>query len=162
MPSHSEDSGIWLSVWRFLFTHCLHERAAEVLARLRGCAGSPEPSLLACAISNKFAWRGPNINETYFDRKWNVLLADESRHQKNTDADDSPLLYHSDSMGDRVIFNIHTIIEMNTDLFKVRHKLRLDRLEPLTGIFLTFHTIYVSVPGFTPILKFGFYFNRLP
>ena len=40
-------------------THCLYERAAKVLARLRGCAGSPEPSLLAKAISTKFAWRGP-------------------------------------------------------------------------------------------------------
>ena len=44
---------------RFLLTHCLYERAAEVLARLRGCAGSPEPSLLAYAIRTKFAWRGP-------------------------------------------------------------------------------------------------------
>ena len=59
MPSHSEGPGIWLSVWRFLLTHCLYERAAKVLARLRGCAGSPEPSLLASAISTKFAWRGP-------------------------------------------------------------------------------------------------------
>ena len=59
MPSHSEGPGIWLSVWRFLLTHCLYERAATVLARLRGCAGSPEPSLLAYAISTKFAWRGP-------------------------------------------------------------------------------------------------------
>ena len=41
MPSHSEVPGIWLSVWRFLLTHCLYERAAEV-------PGSPE-----------FAWRGP-------------------------------------------------------------------------------------------------------
>ena len=31
------------------------QRAAEVLARLRGWAGSPEPSLLAQAISTKFA-----------------------------------------------------------------------------------------------------------
>ena len=60
MLSHSEVPGIWLSVWRFLLTHCLYERAAKVLARLRGCAGSPEPSLLAKAISTKFAWRGPN------------------------------------------------------------------------------------------------------
>ena len=60
MPSHSERPGIWLSVWRFLLTHCMYERAAEVLARLRRCAGSPEPSLLAYAISTKFAWRGPN------------------------------------------------------------------------------------------------------
>ena len=58
MPSHSEGPGIWLSVWRFLLTHCLYQRAAEFLARLRGCAGSPEPSLLAYAISTKFAWRG--------------------------------------------------------------------------------------------------------
>ena len=47
MPSHSEGPRIWLSVWRFLLIHCLYERAAKVLARLRGCAGSPEPSLLA-------------------------------------------------------------------------------------------------------------------
>ena len=60
MPSHSEGLGIWVSVWRFLLTHCLYERAAKVLARLRGCAGSPEPSLLAYVISTKFAWRGPN------------------------------------------------------------------------------------------------------
>ena len=32
---------------RFLLIHCLYERAAKILARLRGCAGSPEPSLLA-------------------------------------------------------------------------------------------------------------------
>ena len=31
---------------RFLLIHCLYERAAEVLARLRGWAGSLEPSLL--------------------------------------------------------------------------------------------------------------------
>ena len=66
MPSHSEEPGIWLSVWRFLLTHCLYERAAKVLARLRGCAGSPEPSLLAQAISTKFAWRGPYCKFTVF------------------------------------------------------------------------------------------------
>ena len=26
MPSHSEGPGIWLSVWRFLLTHCSHRR----------------------------------------------------------------------------------------------------------------------------------------
>ena len=61
MPSHSEGPGTWLSVWRFLLIHCLYKRAAKVLARLRGCAGSPEPSLLAQAISTKFAWRGPIV-----------------------------------------------------------------------------------------------------
>ena len=47
MPSHSAGPGIWLSVSRFLLIHCLYERAGKVLARLHGCAGSPEPSLLA-------------------------------------------------------------------------------------------------------------------
>ena len=47
MPSYLERPGIWLSVWRFLLTPCLYERAVKVLARLRGCAGSPEPSLPA-------------------------------------------------------------------------------------------------------------------
>ena len=64
MPSHSEGPGIWLSVWRFLLAHCLYERAAKVLARLCGCAGSPEPSLLAYVISTKFAWRGPNRDKS--------------------------------------------------------------------------------------------------
>ena len=71
MPSHSEGPGIWLSVCRFLLTHCLYERAAEVLARLRGCAGSPEPSLLAQTISTKFAWRGPyNLNKFKWVTSW--------------------------------------------------------------------------------------------
>ena len=47
LQSHSEGPKIWLSVWRFLSTHCLYKRVAEALARLRGCASSPEPSLLA-------------------------------------------------------------------------------------------------------------------
>ena len=47
MPSHSEGPGIGFSIWRFLLIHCFYERAAKVLARLRACAGSPEPSLLA-------------------------------------------------------------------------------------------------------------------
>ena len=29
----------------------------------RDCAGSPKPSLLAQAISTKFAWRGPNVHK---------------------------------------------------------------------------------------------------
>ena len=29
MPSHSEGPGIWLSVWRFLLTHCLYRASSE-------------------------------------------------------------------------------------------------------------------------------------
>ena len=52
MPSHSEGPGIWLSVWRFLLTHCLYERAAKVLARLRGCAWT-----FAARIGDKYQIR---------------------------------------------------------------------------------------------------------
>ena len=86
MPSHSEGPGIWLSVWRFLLTHCLYKRAAEVLARLRGCAGSPEPSLLAQAISTKFAWRGPN------DLHQNVFSTIQSNKYKAAKENVSDLL----------------------------------------------------------------------
>ena len=54
MPSHSAGLGIWLSVWRFLLTQCLYERAAEVLARLRGCAGA---WTVAARIGNKYQIR---------------------------------------------------------------------------------------------------------
>ena len=40
MPSHSERLGIWLSVWRFLLTHCLYERSAEARLNLR-CSHRP-------------------------------------------------------------------------------------------------------------------------
>ena len=52
MPSHSEGPGIWLSVWRFLLTHCLYERAAKVLARLRGLAWT-----FAARIGDKYQIR---------------------------------------------------------------------------------------------------------
>ena len=83
MPSHSEGLGIWLSVWRFLLTQCLYERAAKVLARLRGCAGSPEPSLLAKGISTKFAWRGPSYEVSWeqqdYQHGWAITSMDSGR-----------------------------------------------------------------------------------
>ena len=52
MPSHSKGPGIWLSVWRFLLTHWLYERAGEVLARLRRLAWT-----FAARIGNKYQIR---------------------------------------------------------------------------------------------------------
>ena len=58
MPSHSEGLGIWLSVWRFLLTHCLYKRAAEVLARLRRLTWT-----FAARIGDKYQirWTRPNL-----------------------------------------------------------------------------------------------------
>ena len=38
--------------------HTLCERTAKALMRLRGCAGSPEPSLVAYVINTKISWAG--------------------------------------------------------------------------------------------------------
>ena len=44
----------WMS--DFVYFHTSYVRTAKVLARLRGCAGSPEPSLVACVISTIISW----------------------------------------------------------------------------------------------------------
>ena len=41
------DYSVWLLVWLFVYFHTSCVRTAKALARLRQCAGSPEPSLVA-------------------------------------------------------------------------------------------------------------------
>ena len=58
---------VWLDVWFFVgpfinfefHTSCV--RPAKALARLRRCAVSPEPSLVAYVISTIISWAGSNI-----------------------------------------------------------------------------------------------------
>ena len=45
----------------FLFIPTLCERTAKALARLRRCAGSPEPSLVAYVIRTTLSWAGSII-----------------------------------------------------------------------------------------------------
>ena len=42
---------VWFLVSPFTYFHTSCERTAKALARLRGCAGSPEPSLVANLVS---------------------------------------------------------------------------------------------------------------
>ena len=58
---------LWL---KFPFAYRLRE-STQVLVRLRGCAGSPEPLLFAFAVRTLFARRGPIIRlpETLFSDK---------------------------------------------------------------------------------------------
>ena len=42
---------VWFLVGPFVYFHTSCVRTAKALARLRGCAGSPEHSLVACVIS---------------------------------------------------------------------------------------------------------------
>ena len=48
-------------VWPFVYFHTSCVRTAKALARLRGCTGSPEPSLVPYAISTIIAWAGSFI-----------------------------------------------------------------------------------------------------
>ena len=69
--NHSSNAHpVGLDVWLFgrtgpivsFYTSCV--RIAKALARLRGCAGSPEPSLVAYVISTIISWAGSLIKWT--------------------------------------------------------------------------------------------------
>ena len=53
MRSHPVGLDIWFSVRHFVYFHITCVRTAKALARLRGCAGSSEPSLVAYMISTQ-------------------------------------------------------------------------------------------------------------
>ena len=61
MRSHPAGLDVWFFVGPFLYFHTSCVRTAKALARLRGCAGLPEPSLVAYAISTKISWAGSII-----------------------------------------------------------------------------------------------------
>ena len=64
MRMHSlwKGSDVRLFAWSFLHIPMLYEWTAKALARLRKCAGSPEPSLVTYVISTFFIWAGSFIH----------------------------------------------------------------------------------------------------
>ena len=50
MRSHPGGLDVWVLVESFVDFHTSYVRIVKSLATLRGCAGSPKPSLVACAI----------------------------------------------------------------------------------------------------------------
>ena len=61
MRSHPVGLDVWFFVGPFVYFHSSRVRTAEALVRLRGCAGSPEPSLVAYVISTIISWAGSNV-----------------------------------------------------------------------------------------------------
>ena len=61
MRSHPVGLDVWYLVWHFFYFHTSHVRTAKALARLRGCAGSPEPSLVAYVISTIISRAASNV-----------------------------------------------------------------------------------------------------
>ena len=66
MRSHPVELDVWVLVGPFVYFHTSCVRTAKALARPRGCADSPEPSLAVNVISTIISWAGSNdeiINE---------------------------------------------------------------------------------------------------
>ena len=62
MRSHPVGLDIWFLVGPFVYFHTSCVRTAKALARLCACAGSPEPSPVAYAISTIISWAGSFIS----------------------------------------------------------------------------------------------------
>ena len=60
MRSHPVGLDVWFLVGPFVYSHTSCVRKAKALARLRVCASSPEPSLVAYMISTIISWAGWN------------------------------------------------------------------------------------------------------
>ena len=59
--SHPVGLDVWFFVEPFVYFHTLCVRTATALARLRGCAGSPEPSLVAYVLNTIISWAASNV-----------------------------------------------------------------------------------------------------
>ena len=79
MRSHPVALDIWFFVGPFLYMyfHTSWVRTVEVLVRLRGCADSPEPSLVACVISTIISWAS-SFRNVYDERYY--LFSHPQRH----------------------------------------------------------------------------------
>ena len=58
MRSHPVGLDVWYLVSPFVYLHTSCVRTAKALGRLRGCAGSSEPLLVAYVISTIISWAG--------------------------------------------------------------------------------------------------------
>ena len=69
MRSHAVGLDVWFLVEPFAYFHTSCVRTAKALARLHGCTGSPEPSVVACMISTIISWAG-----SFVRAKWMLIL----------------------------------------------------------------------------------------
>ena len=91
MHSHPAGLYVWFFVGPFVYFHTSCVRTQKALARLRACAGSPEPSLVANVISTIISWAGSS-ERTYwylrccndFTLKCRVLLGRQRFRPNNS------------------------------------------------------------------------------
>ena len=65
MHSHPVGLDVWFLVGPYVYFHTSCVRTVKALARLRGCPGLPEPSLVAYVVSTIISWAGPNRQNNY-------------------------------------------------------------------------------------------------
>ena len=65
MHNHPVGLDVWFFVWPFVYFYTSCVQTAKALARLLGCAGSPEPSLDIYVLSTIISWAGSNYLFTY-------------------------------------------------------------------------------------------------
>ena len=65
MCNHPVGLDVWFFIGHFVYFHTSCVRTVKALARLRRWAGSPEPSLVAYAISTIMSWVG-----SYYHHDW--------------------------------------------------------------------------------------------
>ena len=74
MRSHPVGLDLWFLVWPFVYFHRSCVRTSKALARQCGCAGSPEPSLVAYAISTIISWACPSLQSRQLTTKALIRL----------------------------------------------------------------------------------------
>ena len=68
MSSHPVGLDVWFLVWPFVYFHTVCVRIVKALARLLGCAGSPEPSL----VEAEFGFLRSCRAKFFRKKKWKV------------------------------------------------------------------------------------------
>ena len=80
MRSHPVGLDVWFLVGPFVYFHTSCVQTAKALVRLRGCAGSLEPSQVAYVISTIISWAGSFLLFHFNDYRstskelWNLLI----------------------------------------------------------------------------------------
>ena len=76
MRSHPVRLDVWFLAWLFICFHSSWVQTAKALARLRGCAGSPESWLVAYVTSTIISSVGSYSNHMHIFRPWQKFQKD--------------------------------------------------------------------------------------
>ena len=99
MRSHPVGLEVWFLVGPFFYLHAACVWTAKTLTRLRGCAGSSEPLLVAYVTSTIISWAGSNKVLKYTRQKflsvtWNFqYFSKTNQYLENPNFPEKGILY---------------------------------------------------------------------